>query len=146
MKATKSGYVNRDFLQSYFLMSLRKEKKLIIMDKCATHFGQEMEELYRDINAKISIIPGGCTKYLQPLDATVINSFKRNCERHRVDFENRQVDRRSKSGNLKCAVRQDLINIAAKGWEDVKAELIVKSFELTGTYGASNKHFMNIKI
>ena len=43
-------------------------------------FRSAMKEMYTETNSRTSTIPGGRTKYLQPLDATVINSFKRHCE------------------------------------------------------------------
>ena len=49
----------------------------VIQDSCTTHVKEEIKEMYETHNITVSTIPGGCTKYLQPLDATVINSFKR---------------------------------------------------------------------
>ena len=50
---------------------------LLIQDSCTTHIKEEIKEIYETHNITVPTIPGGCTKYLQPLDATVINSLKR---------------------------------------------------------------------
>lgn len=53
---------NEEILKSYLLIICRREKKLIKLEKCATHFGKRIKELYRNLNAKIIEIPGSCTK------------------------------------------------------------------------------------
>ena len=102
-----------------------------------------MKEAYSEINAKTITIPGGCTKFLQPLDATVINSFKRHCEKHRIDAEIELYDKKTKKGNIKPIDRQHLINIISKGWNEVPELLIRKSFELTGLHGESSPKFLD---
>ena len=49
----------------------------VIQDSCKTHVKEEIKEIYETHNITVSTISGGCTKYLQPHDATVINSFKK---------------------------------------------------------------------
>ena len=93
----------------------KKEKKYLYLTPCAIHLPVEMKEAYSEINAKTITIPGGCTKFLQPLDATVINSFKRHCEKHRIDTEIELYDKKTKKGNIKPIDRQLLINIISKG-------------------------------
>ena len=48
----------------------------VIQDSCTTHVKEKIKEIYGTHNITVSTIPGGCTKYLQPHDATIINSFK----------------------------------------------------------------------
>ena len=47
----------------------------IIQDSYTTHVKEEIKEMYESHNMTVSTIPGGCTKYLQPLDGIVINRF-----------------------------------------------------------------------
>ncbi|CAG9323941.1 unnamed protein product [Blepharisma stoltei] len=97
------------------------------------------------------VIPGGCTKYLQPLDALVIANFKSKTTDFRIKFQTEQIERRSKrTGNLKALDRQQLINIASKAWDAaVSPQLVRKSFELTGSYGVNHpkifSHQVNMK-
>ena len=102
-----------------------------------------MKRVYSDINSTISIIPPGCTKYLQPLDATIINAFKRNCEKHRIEIERDFASKHTKSGNIKSIKSQEIIKIVSKGWKDVSSELIFKSFALPGTHGEENPKFFS---
>ena len=65
-------------MKDYFnLIRWRYERMHVIQDSCTTHVKEEIKEMYETHNITVSTIPGGCTKYLQPLDTTVINSFKR---------------------------------------------------------------------
>ena len=45
------------------------------------------------------VIPGGYTKYLLLLDATVINSFKRHCEYHSIENKREIMINKSKCDN-----------------------------------------------
>ena len=53
-----------------------------------THLYEEIKEMYECYNITPSTIPGICKKFLQPLDATVINSFKR----HSYRIENKLIE------------------------------------------------------
>jgi len=134
VKSNKSGYISQDILTQYLLLELRRNEKLIIIDKCSTHTTPDLMRLYKDINANIKIIPGGCTKYLQPLDATVINSFKRRTHKERISTMMQNIDRRTKAGNIKRPTRQNLINWVSSAWDNTDYEIVQRSFKITGAY------------
>ena len=50
-------------------------KKLVILDSSG-HIAQRVKDEFHRNGFDIAVIPGGCTKYLQPLDLTVNRSFK----------------------------------------------------------------------
>ena len=90
------------------------------------------------------LIPGGCTKHLQPLDAIIMANFKRHTDKYRIHLQLEQMSKRSKrTGNLKASNRQQLINIGSEALNDVKKEIVVRGFELTGTYGTTHPKFLN---
>jgi len=53
-----------------------KKKKLIILDSFSGHIAQRVKDEFHRNGFDIAVIPGGCTKYLQPLDISVNRSFK----------------------------------------------------------------------
>lgn len=55
----------------------------MILDKFTINLTEKAKELYTNTNTDTQILPGGCTKYLQPLGSVIINSFKRNTEVYR---------------------------------------------------------------
>lgn len=54
----------------------REERKLLIMDSAPSHKSAAVKEACKRNGFDIAMIPGGCTKYLQPLDLTVNRSYK----------------------------------------------------------------------
>jgi hypothetical protein len=54
----------------------RHERKLLLMDSFSGHKTEEVKVALRNCNIDLVMIPGGCTKYLQPLDISVNRSFK----------------------------------------------------------------------
>jgi hypothetical protein len=53
-----------------------------------------------------------------------------------------QVRNRSKKiGNLKALSWQELIDIASEAWNEVNQDIIVRAFELTGSYGVTHLSF-----
>ena len=53
-----------------------QERKMLIMDSHRSHMTDDVKVACKSHNIDIIMIPGGCTKYLQPLDLTVNRSFK----------------------------------------------------------------------
>ena len=54
----------------------RLERKLLVMDSFTGHTTDAVKYALRECNIDLVVIPGGCTKYLQPLDISVNRSFK----------------------------------------------------------------------
>lgn len=66
--------------------------------------------MYNGSNTIQIYIPGGCAKYSQALDAIIMNSFKRKCERYKIDEEIVQVEKSAhRKGNIQPINRQKLI-------------------------------------
>ena len=59
-----------------------QERKMLIMDSHRSHMTDDVKAACRSHNIDIVMIPGGCTKYLQPLDLTVNRSFKSKLKQH----------------------------------------------------------------
>ena len=143
IKANKSGYISEEILKNYLSLHMQRVKQLVILDSCTTHKSQNLMEFYKDKIIVPIVIPGGCTKYVQPLDSTVINSFKCKAVHDRMEYLAASSHKRSKkSGNLKTMDRQNLIKIVSKSWEEVTPEIITNSFKLTGIYGSNDQLFM----
>ena len=59
-----------------------EERKMLIMDTHRSHMTDAVKTACKQHNIDIVMIPGGCTKYLQPLDLTVNRSFKSKLKQH----------------------------------------------------------------
>ena len=60
----------------YSIARSKGERVLLIMDSAPGHKTSQVKEACKRNDIDICMIPGGCTKYLQPLDLTVNRSFK----------------------------------------------------------------------
>ncbi|CAG9311694.1 unnamed protein product [Blepharisma stoltei] len=76
IKSNKSGYISDQILNDYLRTILRRENQLLIYDQAGSHKTIMISNAISDLDATKIVIPGGCTKYLQPLDALVIANFK----------------------------------------------------------------------
>ena len=52
-----------------------------MIDSARSHLHQEEKDELKKV-PKVSIIPGGCTRFIQPLDISVNRSFKDNLRTH----------------------------------------------------------------
>ena len=57
------------------------ERKLLIMDAAPGHRTDAVKQVCKELRFDIAMIPGGMTRYLQPLDIAVNRSFKCNLKK-----------------------------------------------------------------
>ncbi|CAG9329210.1 unnamed protein product [Blepharisma stoltei] len=89
IKSNKSGYISDQILNDYLRTILRRENQLLIYDQAGSHKTIMISNAISDLDATKIVIPGGCTKYLQPLDALVIANFKSKTTDFRIKIPNR---------------------------------------------------------
>ena len=51
-------------------------KAVLVMDSMRAHITERVKEVIKTLNSTPAIIPGGTTKFLQPLDISVNRCFK----------------------------------------------------------------------
>ena len=56
--------------------SLAFGKRFLVWDSFKCHISDEMKETVRKMKTVMGVIPGGCTKFLQPLDVSINKPFK----------------------------------------------------------------------
>ena len=99
------------------------------MDRAPSHDNKEIIDLFRGGNRQIAFIPGGLTRYYQPLDVSVNKPFKNVIREKYISYciQNRNTD-------LKIS-RSKMIEYICDIWYDDKIitkEIIYKSFRATG--------------
>ena len=103
-------------------------QKLLILDSFKGHLTEQMKQTCKDGGITRAVIPGGLTKYCQPLDLTVNKSFKAKVKQfyRKVGFkERKQSPSQSwRSFNL------DVFTRAIKhAWSQVDRQTIINGFE-----------------
>ena len=89
MKVNKKGWMTEDIMFDWIKecwltrssYEENPESSLLIFDSARSHLTENVKaELKR--TSKIAVIPGGLTRFLQPLDVSVNKPFKENLRRH----------------------------------------------------------------
>ena len=113
-----------NFLSPQFPFS---ESKLLIMDSFSGHLTPLVKSTLKQNNFHLLIIPGGFTKYLQPLDLTVNRSFKQKLKEQYVHALTRLDTSKSmvNQSKLNFDILVDTI-IKAKG--EIEKNTIINGF------------------
>ncbi|CAJ0592861.1 unnamed protein product [Cylicocyclus nassatus] len=85
VRANEKGWMNHELMKTWLLEVWNKRKRcvndpsqsLLILDSARCHLTEDVRELFKE-HSKIAVIPGGMTKYLQPLDVGINKPFKDN--------------------------------------------------------------------
>ena len=95
------------------------------MDRAPSHDNKEIIDLFRGGNRQIAFIPGGLTRYYQPLDVSGNKPFK-----------NALLEKYIQNGKTDLKIsRSKMIEYICDIWYDDKIitkEIIYKSFRATG--------------
>lgn len=79
---TMTSHIIVDYIKNVLSPQFNmQDKKLLIMDSFSGHLTQQVRAVLKDHKFDVLIIPGGYTKYLQPLDISVNRSFKARLKR-----------------------------------------------------------------
>ncbi|CAJ0600046.1 unnamed protein product [Cylicocyclus nassatus] len=85
VRANDKGWMNHELMRTWLHKVWNKRKcyvndpsqSLLILDSARCHLTEDVRELFKE-HSKITVIPGGMTKYLQPLDVGINKPFKDN--------------------------------------------------------------------
>ena len=73
-KWAKSAILYRKY--EYWIISILKTICMLVMDDASMHKLDVIKQRINDWETSISMIPGGLTRYLQPLDVSINKPFK----------------------------------------------------------------------
>jgi hypothetical protein len=98
--ATMTSKIMVDYIQRVLIphFSQKQESKLLIMDSFSGHLTDEVKSALNAHNFDVAIVPGGCTKYLQPLDLTVNRSFKAKLKKKMAMANGKE----NQQGSIEC--------------------------------------------
>ena len=114
----------------------KQPKRLLIVDSYKPHQTEASIKMANEkCNSEVTIIPGGCTSIVQPMDKCINKPFK---DHMRASWQEwmRQDRAKTKSGNLKQPTRQDAINWVSKAWYSISPDTLIKSFKVCGISNA----------
>ena len=102
-----------------------EERQMLICDSFRGHLTEEFSDACRDNNLVRAVIPGGLTKYCQPLDLAVNKSFKAKVKQ----LYRRVVLEEMTEGQTQTAFKIDLFTrLVRQAWEEVSGDTIRTGF------------------
>ncbi|KAE9546677.1 hypothetical protein FO519_010111 [Halicephalobus sp. NKZ332] len=105
------------------------EKSLIIMDSARSHLHQEARNELKKVS-KVAIIPGGCTRFTQPLDISVNRSFKNNLRTHWAAWYADEAQAEyTKKGKRKKPRYEVVAQWVKSSFENVDTECVINGFK-----------------
>jgi hypothetical protein len=135
------------------------EPRFLVLDSFAPHKKSKKEEVketkslveeFKKLNTTISVIPGGCTGYLQPLDVScnkIMKNIIRQCEENHYDANPNEWDEGKYSpGNRRVLVT----HWVAKAWNILytdRKNTIINTFKNVGISlnpDSSEDHLLSI--
>ena len=117
---------------------------MLVIDNASKHKINILKDKIKECKTKISMIPGGITRYLQPLNVAINNLFKDELKKKSYT----KILYRSKWCKAKMT-QEDMINWVGEIWYDDKlsSEMISKSFKTEGITltqdGSGDKMFIS---
>ena len=100
---------------------------MLVWDSDECHVSDERKEQLKQYNTLMSVIPGGCTKYLQPLDVCINKLFKSFFREFYDDWFRKGQFEYTKGGKIKAPSHLMQIQWVVKTWEKVSKEVVINS-------------------
>ena len=136
IKVNKKGWMNETLMKTGLTECYGKRpggffhrnKAMLVLDSMKAHITDTVKEAIRSTNSIPAVIPGGTTKYLQPLDISVNRAFKVAL---RVEWETWMTSGEksfTKTGRMRRASFAEVCQWILTAWGKVKQSTIVNSF------------------
>ena len=101
---------------------------MLVWDSFKSHITEDIKNQLKLCNTVMSVIPGGCTKYLQPLDVSINHSSK--------TFVNYICDFKKANSNTqpveKAPSHLQQMKWVVEAWNKVLTDIIINSFDVCG--------------
>jgi hypothetical protein len=141
---------------------IKNEPSHLIFDSFSCHMVREVMEALNKGRCVTSVIPGGITSVLQPLDVCLNKPFKNHIRNDWVRFMYESVSEREKHHEdessdeeqqhtrmkIKPASRQTILSWIENAWNQLNKapNMVAKSFVVTGIVKEKEEEFRNAEI
>ena len=103
---------------------------MLVWDSFKCHISNNAKDRLKHCNTVMSIIPGGCTKILQPLHVSINKPFKEYFRVKYDDLFHQDVFEYTTGGNMKAPSHFQQIQWVVQVWSKVPKDLVIKSFNV----------------
>lgn len=131
--SSESGWFRQDTIEHWVeevlaphLTAENCEQYLLIVDRYRVHRGEVFGTAIMALGGIIDFVPAGCTSIAQPLDVTVMRSFKCHARRQ---WKTWKTDNTNEEGQCDPITLLDVVNIVSRAWEAIPNDVVVSGFE-----------------
>ena len=135
VKCSKNGWMNDELTAQWVdevWGSFAFEQRFLVWDSFKCHISEDIKEHLRKMETTMGVIPGGCTKFLQPLDVSINKPFKSFFREYCDEWYRKGDFEYSKGGIIKPASRKLQVKWVVESWKKIEKDIIVKSFDTCG--------------
>ena len=135
VKCSANGWMNDELTEdwvSHVWGSLAFNKSFLVWDSFKCHINEKIKETLKKMNTVMGVIPGGCTKFLQPLDVSINEPFKTIFRELYDEWYRKGEFEYTKGGVVELPNYVLQIQWIVDAWTKIGSEIIKKSFETCG--------------
>ena len=112
--------------------SLAFEQRFLVWDSFKCHISEDIKEHLRKMKTTMGVIPGGCTKFLQPLDVSINKPFKAFFREYYDAWYRKGEFEYTKGGIIKPPNHELQVKWVIESWKKIDKDIIMKSFDTCG--------------
>ena len=135
VKCSSNGWMNDELTEDWVSQvwgSLAFSKRFLVWDSFKCHISENIKQSLKKMNTVMGVIPGGCTKFLQPLDVSINKPFKMIFRGLYDEWYRKGEFEYTKGGNVKPPSYALQVQWVVNAWSKMDPEIIQKSFETCG--------------
>jgi hypothetical protein len=107
-------------------------KRLLVWDSFRCHISNETKAVLSELKIHQAIVPGGCTKYVQPPDVSWNQPFKAAITRFHEDWMQSGTKELTAGGNPRPPPMEIYLQWVSDAWDILSSDLIKESFKACG--------------
>lgn len=116
----------------------RRSKCLLVLDSMRAHITDTVKQAIKATNTIPAVIPGGTTKFLQPLDISVNRSFKTHLRTKWEKWMTEGDHSFTKTGRMRRATLHEVCSWILAAWEKVPESAIKNGFRKAEIVASDN--------
>ena len=140
VKVNKKGWMMESLMKEWLTECYGKrpggffhsKKALLVLDSMRAHITDPVKAAIKRTNSIPAVIPGGTTKYLQPLDISVNRAFKVLLRTHWEAWMTDGEKSFTKTGRMRRATFAQVCEWVLAAWNGVKTTTITNGFRKAG--------------
>lgn len=123
-----SRYIDKVIGRNIF----NSQRRLFVWDSFRCHISENIKNKLNSLNVDMAVVPGGCTKFVQPADVSWNNPFKEKIRQYYTEWISSDQVEMTKNGNPRPPSLPTVCQWVIDAWASLSSDLIRKSFNSCG--------------